>query len=95
LTVDNWEEEKVAKTVKISIKNMSFDPGNVTISVGDTVEWTNHMGMAHTVTPDNGEFPGSGRINSNKSFSHVFSARGTVPYHCEIHPNMTGTVIVG
>jgi plastocyanin len=84
----------MARTHSIDIKNMSFNPGSVTISVGDTVEWTNRMGMDHTVTPDNREFPSSGHIKPNATFSHVFSASGSVAYHCEIHPFMKGTVIV-
>ncbi len=84
----------MAQTHSIDIKNMPFNPGSVTIAVGDTVEWTNLMGMDHTVTPDNSEFPSSGHIKPNAKFSHFFSTSGTIAYHCEIHPFMTGTVIV-
>jgi len=52
------------------------------------------MDMAHTVAPDADEFPGSAPIGKNKTFSHLFEAAGTVAYHCEIHPEMTGTVVV-
>jgi plastocyanin len=84
----------MAQTHQIEIKNMKFDPANVKIAKGDSVVWTNGMPMDHTVTPDKGEFPSSGHIKSGKTFSHVFSASGTVAYHCEIHPFMKGTVIV-
>ena len=84
----------MVKTCKVEIKDMKFDPANVTVAKGDTVEWTNKMGMAHTVAPDNDEFPGSGAIGQDETFSHVFDAAGTVDYHCEIHPFMTGTVVV-
>ncbi len=73
---------------------MRFTPASVPVAKGDTVEWTNRMGMTHTVTPDNDEFPGSGAMGQNKTFSHVFCDAGTVDYHCEIHPFMTGKVIV-
>src|SRR3954454_3384934 len=33
-----------------------FAPGNVSISVGDTVTWTNSSGEAHTVTGDDGSW---------------------------------------
>jgi hypothetical protein len=49
--------------------------------------------MNHTVTADNGEFD-SGVLGKDKSFSHLFDTAGTVEYHCEIHPNMTGIVVV-
>jgi plastocyanin len=84
----------MAKTCKVDIQGMTFNPASVTIAKGDTVEWTNLMGMAHTVAPDSDEFPGSGAIGRNEKFSHVFDAAGTVDYHCEIHPSMTGKVIV-
>jgi plastocyanin len=81
------------KTEKVEIKNMAFNPASVTIAAGDTVEWTNTMGMAHTATGDNGEFD-SGSIASGQTFSNVFSTAGTIAYHCEIHPFMTGAVVV-
>jgi len=84
----------MAQTYKIDIQSMKFNPDSLTIASGDTVEWTNLMGMPHTVAPDNDEFEGSGAIGQNKKFSHVFDAPGTIAYHCEIHPFMTGTVIV-
>ena len=51
------------------------------------------MNMNHTVTADNGEFD-AGVLGKNKSFSRVFDTVGTVSYHCQIHPNMTGAVVV-
>jgi plastocyanin len=54
----------------------------------------NLMGMAHTVAPDNDEFPGSGAIGQNERFSHMFDTAGTIDYHCEIHPFMTGKVVI-
>jgi hypothetical protein len=84
----------MAQTVKVDIQNMKFNPTSVPITQGDTVEWTNRMGMPHTVKPDHNEFPSSGAIAPNKTFSHVFDVAGTIAYHCEIHPIMKGTVIV-
>jgi hypothetical protein len=84
----------MARTHRIDIQNMRFDPAELTIATGDSVEWTNRMAMLHTVDPDNGEFEGSGPLQQNATFSHVFDAEGTVSYHCEIHPFMTGAVTV-
>jgi amicyanin len=84
----------MAKTHKVDIQGMKFVPDNVPIAAGDTVEWTNRMGMPHTVKPDGNEFPSSGAIAPSKTFSHVFDAAGTVAYHCEIHPFMKGKVVV-
>ena len=82
----------VAATHNIDITEMAF-PDSTPIAKGDTVVWTNKMNMNHTITADNGEFD-AGVLGKNKSFSHTFDAAGSVPYHCEIHPNMTGTIVV-
>jgi plastocyanin len=86
-------EATVAK-YEVAIQQMQFDPGTVTIAPGDTVEWTNRMGMPHTVSPDHGEFPGSGPLGPNETFSHRFDAAGSITYHCDFHPDMTGQVVV-
>jgi plastocyanin len=84
----------MAQTFKVDIKDMKFVPANAPVAKGDTVEWTNRMGFPHTVKPDNNEFPSSGAIAPNKTYSHVFDTAGTVAYHCEIHPIMKGKVTV-
>jgi plastocyanin len=83
----------MAQTYKVAIQNMRFNPPSVSVSTGDTVEWTNLMGMAHTITADNSEFD-SGAVGGGKTFSHVFTAAGKIPYHCQIHPSMVGAVTV-
>jgi len=83
----------MARTHQVSIQNMQFDPDSIGIATGDTVIWTNKMGVQHTVTADDGSFD-SGPIGQGQTFSQVFGASGTVGYHCEIHPQMTGTVTV-
>jgi hypothetical protein len=65
----------------------------VTVSVGDTVTWTNSDAQAHTATADNGSFD-TGAISNGASDSVTFSAAGTFPYHCSIHSEMTGSVVV-
>jgi plastocyanin len=77
----------------VSIVNMSFSPANLTVSVGSTVKWTNNDGMAHTVTSDNGSFD-SGNMAGGATYSKMFSTVGTFPYHCTIHPGMTGKITV-
>jgi plastocyanin len=45
------------------------------------------------VTADNGEFK-SDNIGNGGTYSFTFDKAGTYPYHCTIHPGMTGVVIV-
>lgn len=76
----------------IDITAMSF-PANTPVAKGDTVVWTNKMRMAHTVTSDKGEFD-SGQLRQNQTFRYTFNEAGAFAYHCEIHPDMQGTVTV-
>ncbi len=76
-----------------------FSPSEVTIGIGDSVTWHNDSTAAHTVTSGNpedgpdGVFD-SGLFMSGETFSHTFTESGQYQYFCQIHPWMTGTVIV-
>jgi plastocyanin len=82
----------------------AFSPNPINVKVGGTVTWTNKDTQAHTVVSGTGSTdPSKGKvfdsglttlIQPGKSFSHTFTAAGTIPYFCEIHPNMVGKVIV-
>ena len=80
-------------TNQVSIINLAFDPQSITVKVGDTVTWVNGDSTAHTVVADDGSFD-SGDLAPGASFAFTFSAAGTVPYHCGVHPQMTGGVVV-
>ncbi len=77
----------------VSIKNMAFNPGSVSVTTGATVTWTNNDTTIHTVTADDGSF-NSGNIAIGATYSRAFSSAGTFSYHCTIHPEMTGKVVV-
>jgi plastocyanin len=78
---------------QVVMKNTAFDPATVTIKAGDSVTWTNQDPMNHTVIADNGEFKSSD-LGQGATFTFKFDKAGTYPYHCSIHPSMTGTVVV-
>ncbi len=79
--------------------NECFIPFDVSISVGDTITWSNDDSAAHTVTsgtpadgPD-GNFDSSLFMAGNV-FSITFNEAGDYPYYCMVHPWMTGIVQV-
>jgi plastocyanin len=80
-------------TVEVIMKNRTYEPKTVTIKVGDTVTWVNQDSPQHDAVADNGEFD-SGLFDQGETFSFTFTAAGTYPYHCSIHPGMEGTVVV-
>jgi amicyanin len=76
----------------VTIKDFSYHPAELRVPVGTQVTWTNLDTVAHSVT---GSGFDSGLLSQGQSWSHVFAAAGTYDYHCQPHPYMTGTVIVG
>ncbi|HKU32906.1 MAG TPA: plastocyanin/azurin family copper-binding protein [Candidatus Nitrosotalea sp.] len=79
-----------------------FNPQDVNINVGDTVTWTNSDTVGHTATSgkvtDNqtGTVFDSSLIAAGKSYtSPAFTTAGEYHYFCQVHPWMTGEVIVG
>jgi plastocyanin len=78
---------------KISIENFEFSPRTVTVPVGTMVTWTNNDGEPHTVTSSAKLFSSSG-LDEGESFSYTFASPGTYTYYCQLHPHMTGTIVV-
>jgi plastocyanin len=82
-----------AKTPQITIDNFNFKPGTLTVPVGATVTWTNHDDIPHTVVSTKKRFA-SPALDTDERFSYHFTAPGSYPYYCSVHPTMTGTVVV-
>lgn len=73
----------------------SFSPSTLTTRVGENVTWTNTNSVQHNVVSDSLADPfTSGILNNGQTYTHQFNQVGTFPYHCSIHPTMTGTIIV-
>ncbi len=79
--------------LNVSIESSGFIKNNMTIAQGTKVRWTNKDAAAHTVTSDSGTFD-SGNLSNGQTFDFTFSELGTFSYHCALHPEMTGTIIV-
>jgi plastocyanin len=77
----------------ISIVGRAYDPAELTAAQGDTVVWTNTDAEAHTVTADDGAFD-SDRLAPEEGFGHLFEAAGIFAYHCTVHADMAGVVVV-
>ena len=81
-----------AKTVTVKIQGFAFNPAEVPVTQGDTVEWVNEDGAPHTVQSAGFE---SGTLAQGEKFSHTFTgAPGDYAYSCGIHASMHGKVTV-
>lgn len=96
----NWSATGSGDDVTtVTLSGTSFTPGNVTISVGETVRWVVSSG-SHTVTPDTpgqtGVWAGTGQLGTGDTFEHTFTTAGDFDYHCIPHQSlgMTGTITV-
>ena len=87
-------------TTNVTIQDFSFTPQNVTISANGIVKWTNN-GTTHTVTAGFIGFAprpfDSGNLGTGATFCVQFFRNGPFgpfTYFCNIHPQMTGSVVV-
>ena len=84
---------------KVEMKNIQFEPGDVTVKAGEAVTWTNEEAVAHDVDGSgkgvkfsSGE---EGGMNEGATFKFKFDKPGTYDYICRVHaPGMAGTVTV-
>ena len=94
--------QEPAAVVVISDAPAEFMPSALTIRAGDTVEWRNTGGIAHSVefvgeaAPEGTASPQSGIMAPNDTYSYTFKAPGTYTYVCRFHVinGMTGKVVV-
>ncbi len=106
-------QTKVAGNITVVRMNdkLRFLPNEITIKVGDTVEWQNIGAVTHTITADSRRMPSStniklpdgaeafdsGWVVRGKSYRYTFSEPGIYRYICLPHERaeMLGIVIVG
>jgi plastocyanin len=78
----------------VEIRNNAFIPAQLNVAPGTTVTFVNNDTVPHTATTDNALFD-SGELPPESSYPVVLDGAGTVTYHCELHPEMQGSIVVG
>jgi len=81
-----------AQEILVTIDNFTFAPNELTVKVGDTVTWTNHDDIPHTVVSA-GKFR-SKTMDTDDKYSFTFTSAGDYKYFCSLHPHMTGMIKV-
>jgi|SRR5665647_72649 len=80
-----------ANIIDVTIKGFAFQPTTTTISIGDTIRWTNMDSVNHDIKGDTFD---SGMMSPNTTFEFTFTQAGTYNYICSIHPSMQGLIVV-
>ncbi len=82
-------------------ENYVPNTAKVLLGISNKVIWKNLDDTPHTVTPDHrasdsysGDFGSIGVVKPGESFEFLFTEAQEIPYHCEPHPWMTGTIII-
>lgn len=82
-----------AATHEIKIQGFAFVPGDLSITVGDKVVFSNADGAPHTATADDGSFD-TGVLQGGDEATVTFDTAGTFEYFCAVHPHMRAKIIV-
>lgn len=79
-------------TKTVTLEDSAFNPVDVDISVGDTVEWVNSDDQEHSITFENGDF--DEQIGVDSSVKYTFTESGEYRYFSVFVPEMQGNVFV-
>lgn len=84
-----------ASTVQAT-DTLTFNPQNITVAVGQVLQWKNAGQIMHTVTfnSSNASCLTDPSLNGGGTWDVTFNQAGTYAYHCTIHEQMTGNVTV-
>ena len=81
-------------TKRVNIVDYLYKPRVVTVAVGTKVVWVNNDTTEHNVESTSGKAWGSPGLAPGAKYSHTFAKAGTYTYHCSLHYEMTGKVVV-
>ena len=91
--IDSLPAQTSANINTVELIDFSFQPNEIIIAKGETVEWVNRDSAKHSVIDDNNKF-NSQLIGKDEIFTYTFNEAGTYSYYCGLHPFMKATVIV-
>lgn len=92
-TQTNNQTNQTVSPNTILIQNDSFNPRNLTVKTGTTVQWINRDATQHQVISDSGTFQ-SPVLSNGGSYNFFFAQPGVYGYRCGIHPTEIGVITV-
>ena len=84
----------------VSMKNIQFQPGDISVSVGDTITFKNDEAVPHDVKKTSGpgkdfESGPEGGMQEGDTYELTLDKAGKYEYVCRVHaPGMAGTIAV-
>jgi plastocyanin len=78
----------------VTLGSFTFSPDNLTITINDTVRWTNNGGL-HNVVADDESFTSGVVSTSLWVFKHAFNTEGSFRYYCQQHGGPNGLGMAG
>ena len=85
-------EKTTHKVYNVEIKQMQFQPAELTLQKGDTVIWINHDIVTHDVTEEKSKVWTSAPLAPGESWSLMITESAN--YFCSIHVVMKGKLTV-
>jgi plastocyanin len=82
------------EAVEIGMRNLQFEPRDVTVKAGTTVTWKNNEEIPHNVVAEEGAEFESDTFGKDGTYEFEAAEPGTVKYVCTLHPGMDGTLTV-
>ena len=83
---------------QVTVGDNYFKPGQISVTAGTKVTWTNKGKIIHSVTPNKGKAFGTKSLSRGKKYSFTFKKPGTYAYYCTFHGSpgsgQHGTIVV-
>ena len=80
------------ETHRVEMRDTLFSPADITVHVGDVVEWTNRGIVRHTATASDKAWEADVMPGRNRAVT--LTRPGKFNYYCRFHPNMKGQITV-
>ncbi|MGC3937952.1 plastocyanin/azurin family copper-binding protein [Roseobacter sp. EG26] len=73
----------------VRIKSFKFEPAHITVSIGDTIRWTNEDVAPHTATAIEAGWD-TKQLLKGESAEIIVTDAVETSYYCTFHPHMKG-----
>lgn len=82
------------KSFTVAIRDLTFELPDAELHPTDKITFVNHDLVAHTATANDGSWD-TGVLENGESITLTITPEWTSDFYCVLHPNMTGTLILG